>query len=183
MPQTGEMSRTADLDALVREAQRGDTAAFEAIYRSHAARVYTLCLRLCGDAGRAEELTQDVFVRTWRKIDTFRGESSFETWLYRVAVNQALTTLRSDRRRANWELLTDDPGAVAGPARQVHPGRVLDLEKAIAELPRGARTVFVLHDVEGYRHGEIAKLMGLAEGTCKAQLHRARRLLRGTLTR
>jgi RNA polymerase sigma-70 factor (ECF subfamily) len=183
MPETGEMSRTAELDALVREAQRGETAAFEAIYRRFAARVHTLCLRLCADGCRAEELTQDVFVRTWRNIDTFRWESSFETWLYRVAVNQALTALRSHRRRASWELLTDDPSAVAGPSRQAHPGRALDLEKAIAALPHGARTVFVLHDVEGYRHGEIAKLMGLAEGTCKAQLHRARRLLRGTLTR
>jgi len=183
MPQPVEMTRAADLDALVRRAQIGETAAFEALYRRFAARVHTICLRLCADGGRADELTQDVFVRTWRKIDTFRWESSFETWLYRVAVNHALTTLRSDRRRASWELLTEDPGAVAGPSRQTYPGRALDLEKAIAALPPGARTVFVLHDVEGYRHGEIAKLMGLAEGTCKAQLHRARRLLRGTLTR
>lgn len=183
MSQTVEMSRVADLDAVVREAQRGETAAFEAIYRRFAARVHTLCLRLCADGCRAEELTQDIFVRTWRKIDTFRWESSFETWLYRVAVNQALTALRSHRRRASWELLTDDPGAAAGLSRQAHPGRALDLEKAIAALPPGARTVFVLHDVEGYRHAEIAKLMGLAEGTCKAQLHRARRLLRETLTR
>jgi RNA polymerase sigma-70 factor, ECF subfamily len=183
MSQTGELSRTAELDAMVRGAQRGEVAAFEAIYHRFAARVHTLCLRLCADGCRAEELTQDVFVRTWRKIDTFRWESSFETWLYRVAVNQALTALRSHRRRTSWELLTDDPAAVAGPSRQAHPGRVLDLEKAIAALPHGARTVFVLHDVEGYRHGEIAKLMGLAEGTCKAQLHRARRLLRETLAR
>jgi RNA polymerase sigma-70 factor, ECF subfamily len=183
MSQTGEISQVADLDALVRDAQRGEVAAFEAIYRRFAARVHTLCLRICADSGRAEELTQDVFVRIWRKIDTFRWDSSFETWLHRVAVNQALTALRSSRRRAGWELLTDDPAAVAGPSRQVHPGRVFDLEKAVAALPLGARTVFVLHDVEGYRHGEIAKLMGLAEGTCKAQLHRARRLLREALTR
>jgi RNA polymerase sigma-70 factor, ECF subfamily len=183
MLQAEEMTRLADLDSLVREAQRGGVAAFEALYRRFAPKVYTLCLRLSADDGTAEDLTQDVFVRTWRKLDTFRWESSFETWLHRIAVNQALTALRSRRRRETWELLSDDPAAVAPPARQSHPGRILDLEKAIAALPPGARTVFVLHDVEGYRHGEIARLMGLAEGTCKAQLHRARRLLREALTR
>lgn len=181
--QTGEMSRTVDLDALVRDAQRGESAAFEALYRRLVPRIYTLCLRLSADSGRAEELTQDVFVRAWRRIDTYRWESSFETWLYRVAVNHALSVLRSHRLRASLELLTDDPGAAAAPSRQTHPGRALDLERAIAALPPGARAVFVLHDVEGYRHGEISKLMGLAEGTCKAQLHRARRLLREALTR
>jgi RNA polymerase sigma-70 factor, ECF subfamily len=181
--QMGEMDAVADLEALVRAAQCGDTAAFEAIYRRFSARVHTLCLRICADSYQAEELTQDVFVRIWTKLDTFRWESEFATWLYRVAVNQALSGLRAKKQRTNWELLTDDPAGVAGPSRNTHPGRILDLEKAIAALPDGARTVFVLHDVEGYRHGEIANLMGLAEGTCKAQLHRARRLLREALTR
>jgi RNA polymerase sigma-70 factor, ECF subfamily len=183
MSQTGELNRTADLDALVREAQLGGVPAFEAIYRRYVARVHTLCVRLCSDRCRAEELTQDVFVRIWQKIDTFRWESSFETWLHRVTVNQALDALRSCRRRSGWELLTGDPAELAGRSRSAHPGRVLDLEKAIAGLPDGARAIFVLHDVEGYRHVEIAKLTGLAEGTCKAQLHRARRLLREALSR
>jgi len=174
---------TEELDALVRGAQRGEIEAFERIYRRFSARVHLLCLRFAGDAGRAEELTQDVFVRLWQKIGTFRWESAFETWLHRTVVNLALSGIRADRRRATWELLTDEFASVAKPSRQPHPGRVLDLERAIAALPEGARTVFLLHDVEGYQHREIAKLMGLADGTCKAQLHRARRLLREALGR
>jgi len=171
----------ADLDDLIRALQRGDSGRFEEVYRRFGTRVYTMALRLTADRARAEELTQDVFVRIWQKIGTFRWESAFETWLHRVAVNGMLTALRAHSRRAAWELLHEDIAAVAGAARSAHPGRAHDLERAIAELPAGARAIFLLHDLEGYRHPEIAELMGLAVGTCKAQLHRARRLLREAL--
>lgn len=166
---------------LAQRAQRGDFEAFEELYRGNVARVYTLCLRLCAEAGRAEEYTQDVFVRLWEKLGSFRGDSAFSTWLHRLAVNLVLDRLRSERRRSAWLLETDDPVPLAGAVRAPEPGMRLDLERAIRSLPPGARAVFVLHDVEGYRHQEIAKLTGLAEGTSKAQLHRARRLLREVL--
>ena len=147
----------------------------------HAGRVYGLCLRLAAEPGRAEELTQDVFVRVWQKLGGFRGESAFGTWLYRLAVNTVLDALRSDGRRASRISFTDELASLDTPAPRVEPAAGLDLEKAVAALPPGARTVFVLHDVEGYRHEEIAALTGIAEGTSKGQLHRARRLLREML--
>jgi RNA polymerase sigma-70 factor (ECF subfamily) len=172
-----------DFDARIRAAQRGEVEPFERIYRRFSAKVYTMALRFTADAHRAEELTQDVFVRVWRNIGSFRWESSFETWLHRLAVNGILSGLRSEGRRSSWELLSEDVATLAGPAPSTHPGRVLDLERAVAALPAGARAVFLLHDLEGYKHREIAALTGLAEGTCKAQLHRARRLLREALSR
>ena len=170
------------MDLTVRRAQQGDTAAFEQIYRANVGRIHALCLRLCGDPVRAEELTQDVFVRAWEKLALFRGESSFGTWLHRLAVNVVLNQLKSDGRQR--KRVVDDDGAVdVLPARPTTPGDRMDLEKAIAGLPPGARRVFVLHDVEGYRHEEIAEQLGITSGGSKAQLHRARLLLREALQR
>jgi RNA polymerase sigma-70 factor, ECF subfamily len=169
---------------LVDRAQNGDTDAFGALYRAHAPRVYALCLRLEGDRARADELTQDVFVRAWERLASFRGESAFGTWLYRLAVNVVLGDRRSAWRRVRHEFTTDDPALFeATPRSPPGPALRLDLEQAIAGLPPGARAVFVLHDVEGYQHEEIAGLMGIAEGTSKTQLFRARRLLRKALDR
>lgn len=167
--------------ALVSRAQAGDLAAFEELYRQHVRRVYALCLRLSGDSALAEELTQEAFVRAWKKLVQFRGESAFSTWLHPLAVNVALAERRSRRSRDAHTFLTDDAAAFERPpAGDGLEGR-LDIERALASLPAGARAVFVLHDVEGYRHDEIAGMTGVTVGTSKAQLHRARRLLRERL--
>ena len=161
--------------------QGGDRRAFEQLYRLHVGRVYALCLRIAADSGRAEELTQDVFVRVWEMIGSFRGESAFSSWLHRVTVNVVLVDIRSSRRRSARVFATDDLSAYDTTETESQPGTAVDLEAAIASLPPQARTTFVLHDIEGYRHEEIAELMGLATGTSKAQLHRARKLLKEAL--
>ena len=168
---------------LARRAQLGDEAAFESLYREHAGRVYALCLRLSGDRTRAGELTQDVFVRCWEQLKSFRGESAFGTWLYRLAVNVVWTANRADRRREARVLPVEQPDVLEKPRDAPAVGLSLDLEQAIASLPKGAREVFVLFDVEGYAHEEIARMTGIAVGTSKAQLFRARRLLRERLER
>jgi RNA polymerase sigma-70 factor, ECF subfamily len=170
-----------DQAVLVRRVQDGDADAFEHLYRHNVDRVYAVCLRMVADVSLAEELTQDVFVRAWEAIGTFRGESAFSTWLHRLAVNVVLGRMRSLKREDRW-LLPEADGAEFGvQAAGAEPGLRLDLEAAIAKLPPGARQVFVLHDMEGYKHEEIARLTGTAVGTMKAQLHRARKLLRGML--
>jgi RNA polymerase sigma-70 factor, ECF subfamily len=171
---------------LIRRAQQGDQAAFEALYREHVGRVYALCLRLTADRARAEELTQDAFVRAWQRLASFRGESAFGSWLYRLTVNVVFLSQRTERRRELRLFASDDPAALERAPDTAGkggggPGLRLDLERAVASLPPGAREVFVLHDVEGYRHEEIARLTGIAVGTSKAQLFRARRLLREAL--
>lgn len=170
-------------EPLVRQAQDGDKAAFEQLYRKHAGRVYALCLRLSADHARAEELTQDIFVRAWQTLRSFRGDSAFSSWLYRLAMNLVLSVMRSERRQGARFTTTDELSELecANPSSTLGTG--IDLEQAIRSLPTGARTVFVLHDVEGYKHNEIAKITGLAPGTSKAQLHRARKLLREALER
>lgn len=170
-------------DLTVRRAQQGETAAFEQLYREHVGRVYALCLRMAGDRGRAEELTQDVFVRAWEKLGSFQGRSSFGTWLHRLAVNVVLGERRSEGVRVHRVFGTDAPEKFETAGRPPEPGHRMDLERAVAALPPGARAAFVLHDVEGYRHEEIAEMQGSAVGTSKAQLHRARRLLREALER
>lgn len=174
-------------ETLVARAQAGDQTAFRELYRQNAGRVYALCLRLTGDARDADERTQDVFVRLWDKLRSFRGDSAFSSWLHRLAVNVVLNERRTTGRRERRVTLADDPDNVVG-AHHAAPlpspsGLSIDLERAIAELPDGAREVFVLFDIEGYGHGEIAELTGIAEGTSKAQLFRARRLLREKLER
>ncbi|MEO5825578.1 MAG: RNA polymerase sigma factor [Gemmatimonadales bacterium] len=177
------------IDPTVEAAQRGDDAAFEVLYDIHAPQVYGTCLRLAGDAGAAADLVQDVFVEVWERIASYRGESSFSTWLHRVAINTALDASRRNHRR-NLRVAVDADlrgtgidGPLAGAARSTDVGLSIDLDDAIRRLPPGARAVFVLHDVEGYRHAEIANLLGIAEGTSKAHLFRARRLLREALNR
>jgi len=166
---------------VVRRAQQGDQSAFHELYREHVGRTYALCLRLTGSAAEAEERTQDVFVQAWRTLASFRGESAFSSWLYRLTVNVVFLSRRAARRRTQRVLTTADPEALERPGRETNPGLGMDLERAIAALPAGAREVFVLYDVEGYGHQEIADLTGIAVGTSKAQLFRARRLLRGML--
>lgn len=166
---------------LVARAQAGEVDAFEALYRAHVKRVYALCMRLAGDPDEAQELVQDVFVRAWEKLEQFRFESAFSSWLHRLTINVVFGTWRSRGRQRSRVVAIEDAGTVAEPQHEPQPRLAIDLERAIAQLPRGARTVFVLYEIEGYPHAEIARLMGLAEGTCKAQLHRARRLLREVL--
>ncbi|HWP81710.1 MAG TPA: RNA polymerase sigma factor [Bacteroidota bacterium] len=163
------------------KAQNGSHDAFEELYRIHVGRVYALCLRLSRETSRAEELTQDVFVRAWQMLHTFRGESAFSSWLHRLAVNVVLTDIRSARRRTTRVSLADDETLEDFELSVTPPGTGVDLERAIGELPTQARAVFVLHDIEGYRHEEIGKLMSIAVGTSKAQLHRARKLLKEML--
>jgi RNA polymerase sigma-70 factor, ECF subfamily len=178
-----QTTRPSAVSDLARRAQLGDEAAFESLYREHAGRVYALCLRLSGDRTRAGELTQDVFVHCWEQLKSFRGESAFGTWLYRLAVNVVWTANRGDRRREARVLPVEQPDVLEKPRDAPTVGLSLDLEQAIASLPEGAREVFVLFDVEGYAHEEIARMTGIAVGTSKAQLFRARRLLRERLER
>jgi RNA polymerase sigma-70 factor (ECF subfamily) len=168
---------------LVRAAQAGDVSAFETLYRENLNRVYALCRRMSGDAQKADELTQDVFVRAWQKIGSFRGESAFSSWLHPLAVNVAYSEGRATQRRVSRIHATDDLTPFDSGTRGAPAGLKLDLERALDLLPEGAREVFVLHDVEGYKHHEIAAMTGIATGTSKAQLHRARRLLREALQR
>jgi RNA polymerase sigma-70 factor (ECF subfamily) len=166
-------------------AAAGDRRAFERLYRAHLERVFSLCVRMCGNRARAEELTQDVFVRVWEKLPLFRGESAFSTWLHRLAVNVVLNDRKvegRERARVGPAAEGEDPGEPGVSPLPAHAER-LDLEAAIAQLPPGARMVFVLHDVEGYTHEEIAEMLGVTAGGSKAQLHRARLLLREALQR
>ncbi|HEX6929603.1 MAG TPA: sigma-70 family RNA polymerase sigma factor [Gammaproteobacteria bacterium] len=171
----------SDDEQLVQRARAGSMPAFEALYRRNSGKIYALCLRLAGDAGTAEECVQETFITAWQKLDGFRGDSAFSSWLYRIAVNTVMGSFRKRGRHnrhvrpveeGEWERLPDGASDT---------GVGMDLEAAVAALPEGARMVFVLHDVEGRRHEEISELMSIAVGTSKAQLHRARRLLRERL--
>jgi RNA polymerase sigma-70 factor (ECF subfamily) len=160
----------------VARAAAGDVCAFEALYRAHLPRVYSLVRRLTG--GRdADELTQDVFVRVWQKLGSFRGEASFTTWLHRLTVNIVIERFRSEQATRRRMLDGDAVfGTLSGPL--VSHELPMDFEAALEKLPDGAREIFVLHDVEGYKHHEIGTLLGISPGTSKAQLHRARMMLR-----
>jgi len=167
---------------LVRRAQADDRAAFDALYTQHVGRVYAVCLRMSASRPEAERLTQDVFVRAWQRLKSFRGQSAFSSWLYRLAVNVVLEDGRSTRRRTARVAVLPDPGQLERlQGKTPHDDERMDLERAIATLPPGAREALVLHDIEGYKHEEIARMTGSAVGTVKAQLHRARRLLRERL--
>ena len=172
----------------VARATAGDRQAFEKLYRVHVNRVFALCVRMTNDRAAAEELTQDVFVRAWQKLSLFRGDSAFGTWLHRLAVNVVLNARKTEGRDRNRFGVRDfedddDPIEVHFTARAFTPGLSIDLEQAIGMLPPGARKVFVLHDVEGYKHEEIAEQLAITTGGSKAQLHRARMLLRKALER
>jgi RNA polymerase sigma-70 factor (ECF subfamily) len=165
--------------------RRGEEGAFEELYRAHAGRLYSLIFRMIGAATDAEDLLQDVFLAAHRKMGSFRGEAALGTWLYRLAVNQCLDFLRG--RQVKMARATDslDEEGAAEPAdvASVVPSAItkLDLERAIAKLPDGCRTAFVLHDVEGHEHKEIAEMLGVSEGTSKSQVHKARMKLRAAL--
>ena len=186
---TGQMfppaARQAELQ-LVERCRRGELGAFEELYRTHSARLYSLALRMLGNQADAEDLLQEIFLSAHRKLESFRGEAALGTWLYRLAMNQILDHVRSRAARAGQ--LTDglDDASVLADARS---GRLadraidrIDLQRALAELPEGCRAAFVLHDVQGLEHREIADVLGIAEGTSKSQVHKARLRLRGLLS-
>ncbi|MBX6364576.1 MAG: RNA polymerase sigma factor [Gemmatimonadetes bacterium] len=162
-----------------RLAARGDRDAFERLYHRHAARIHTLARRMLGP-DEADEATQDAFVRAWSKLASFRGDAAFGTWLHRLALNVILSR-RAELARRRQRFASEDDVPEVARSRSTPPEARLDLETALARLPDGAREVFVLYDVEGYKHEEIAGLLGISVGTSKSQLHRARMLLRAHL--
>jgi RNA polymerase sigma-70 factor (ECF subfamily) len=167
----------------IRRARDGDAQAFERVYRTHVGRIYALCLRMTGDEQEAEERTQDVFVRAWEKLPSFRMESRFSTWLHRLAVNLVLQERRSKgRRRARFQT-APDMERFDRAAASAMPGTRVDLERAIQALPDGAKQVLVLRDIQGFKYKEIAEMVGVSLGTVKAQIHRARGLVQEALER
>jgi len=188
-PRRTETSDLSEADA-IRLAQQGDTAAFERIYRLHNRRVYALCLRMVGNTAEAEDLTQEAFLQLFRKIHTFRGDSAFSTWLHRLSVNVVLMKLRKKTLpETSLEETTEPDEETGGPRKDVGGPDLLltgsldrvNLQRAIEQLPPGYRAAFVLHDVQGYEHNEIAEIMGCSIGNSKSQLHKARMRLRELL--
>lgn len=188
-PRRTETSDLSEADA-IRLAQQGDTAAFERIYRLHNRRVYALCLRMVGNTAEAEDLTQEAFLQLFRKIHTFRGDSAFSTWLHRLSVNVVLMKLRKKTLpETSLEETTEPDEETGGPRKDVGGPDLLltgsldrvNLQRAIDQLPPGYRAAFVLHDIQGYEHNEIAKIMGCSIGNSKSQLHKARMRLRELL--
>src|SRR5215471_458923 len=184
VPARGGAARDAELQ-LVERCRRGELGAFEELYRAHAGRLYSLACRMLGNPADAEDLLQDIFLSAHRKLDSFRGDAALGTWLYRLAMNQILDHVRSRAGRAGQ--LTDglgDASALPDAAGHRLADRAIDridLERALAELPDGCRAAFLLHDVEGLEHREVADVLGIAEGTSKSQVHKARLRLRGLL--
>lgn len=179
MLQTDPMASPAGVEATdAMLAAAGDGRAFERLYRLHVARIHSLARRMAGNED-ANELTQEIFVRAWTKLSTFRGESAFGTWLYRLGVNLILSHRQS--RSVQRQRIDAGQEMETLPARPVSTDQRVDFEGAIAKLPKGARRILVLHDIEGYRHEEIARMMKITAGTSKAQLHRARMLMRAAL--
>lgn len=164
-----------DEQAWIHRAQRADTQAFEALYRLHAGKVYGLCLRMTGNVSEAEDCTQEAFIQAWNKLAKFRGDSAFATWLHRIAVNAVLGRMRKSKREQ--DRLQDMADVRPVRLTDADSGELRDLAAAIDRLPARARHTFVLHAVYGYSHDETAGMLGIAPGTSKAQLHRARRLL------
>jgi RNA polymerase sigma-70 factor (ECF subfamily) len=169
---------------LVARARAGDVDAFEAIYRENAARIYTLACRMAGSPEDGEDLLQEIFLQAHRKLASFKGDAAIGTWLYRLAVNHCLDYVRSRQAKMNKLTETLDAETSFEPtARRDMPIARIDLERAIERLPEGCREAFVLHDVEGFDHKEVAGLLGIAEGTSKSQVFKARMKLRGYLRR
>ena len=159
----------------IARAQRSDTRAFESLYRMHIDKVYGLCLRMTGNVSEAEDCAQEAFIQAWNKLDRFRGDSAFATWLHRIAVNAVLGRMRKSKREQDRIQVAME--TLSSPASIADTGELRDLSDAVDRLPEGARHVFVLFAVYGYSHDEASKMLGIAPGTSKAQLHRARRLL------
>lgn len=183
----GQSQSAADDLELARAAAAGDQAAFERLYAQHHRRVYSLCLRMLGNQTQAEDLTQEVFLQVFKKLGSFRGDSAFTTWLHRLTVNQVLMHFR--KRGVKLEHTSEEgdfTNVEETPLQSTRRISMVDrlaLEKSIAQLPPGYRTIFVLHDVEGYEHEEIAGILGVSIGTSKSQLHKARMRLREFLTK
>ena len=176
----------ADELALVERCREGDLGAFEELYRTHAGRLYSVAWRMVGNPVDAEDLLQEIFLAAHRKLDSFRGESALGTWLYRLATNLCLDHLRSKATRTSHltDALDDEPGLADVASRSLADRALtrMDLERALAQLPAGCRAAFVLHDVEGLEHREVAEALGIAEGTSKSQVHKARLRLRALLS-
>lgn len=181
----GRSAPKSDEMALVERCRQGDLGAFEELYQAHAGRLFSVACRILGNPSDAEDVLQEIFLSAHRKLDGFRGDSALGTWLYRLATNQCLDYLRSRGARMNQVTDTlDDAPVAAGPAgRGLAEQTVtkMDLERALTRLPDGCRAAFVLHDVEGLEHREVAEALGIAEGTSKSQVHKARQRLRALL--
>jgi len=174
-------AKSADLD-LVGRIRSGDGAAFETLYRQHATRLYNLASRMIGAHGEADDLLQDIFLLAYRKLGSFRGESSLGTWLYRLAMNHCLDVLRNRQTRMGQQTDSlDEPDAVASRVPVLGAVRRIDLERAIESLPPACRAAFLLHDVEGFGHQEVGTMLGISEGTSKSQVHKARMRIRSYL--
>lgn len=172
---TVRIDAPTDERALIRQAQRSDARAFEALYRIHIDKVYGICLRMTGNVSEAEDCAQDAFIQAWKQLKNFRGDSAFSTWLHRIAVNSVLGRMRKSKREQDRIMAVTDndrPPLTTGDL-----GEMRDLSDAVDRLPEGARNVFVLHAIYGYSHDEAGEMLGIAAGTSKAQLHRAKRLL------
>jgi len=177
--------KSADLE-LVERIRAGDGSAFEALYRQHATRLYNLASRMTGARGEADDLLQDIFLLAYRKIASFRGESSLGTWLYRLAMNHCLDVLRNRQTRMGQQtdsLDAPEAAPVASPVPVLSAVSRIDLERAIAALPPACRAAFLLHDVEGFGHQEVGTMLGVSEGTSKSQVHKARMRIRTYLAR
>jgi RNA polymerase sigma-70 factor (ECF subfamily) len=170
---------TDEADWIAR-AQRSDAGAFEQLYRMHVDRVYGLCLRMTGNVSEAEDCVQEAFIQAWNKLDLFRGDSAFSTWLHRIAVNAVLGRMRKSKREQDRMYAAMEQASA--PLSAGDSGDMRDLSEAVNRLPEGARHVFVLYAVYGYSHEETGAMLDIAPGTSKAQLHRARRLLAQQLT-
>jgi len=186
--QKAEVSKAASEAQLIARAQRGDEEAFEALFEMHKRRVYALCLRMTADTAEAEDLTQEAFLQLFRKIATFRGESAFSTWLHRLVVNVVLMHLR--KKGLQQVSLDEVDSSQEEPVKRDYGDEDrrlmasvdrINLTRAIGQLPPGYRAVFILHDIEGYEHNEIAQIMNCSIGNSKSQLHKARMKLRGRL--
>lgn len=176
---------TYNENELVKKAQQGDSTGFRQLFDSNVNRIFAFCLRMSTNPQLAEEITQDVFVKAWENLHKFRGESKFTTWLHSIAVNEFLTQKRTEKRFMQRFVQTDDVLKYdrQGEKPEFHFNTNIDLENAISVLPEQAKAVLILHDVEGYQHKEIAVLMNIEEGTSKAHLHRARKILREELSK
>jgi len=170
-------SSSEGIDDLVRRAQQGDLDAFESLYRAHVPAVFALCRRMIGDERDARDLVQDVFVRAWQRLPTFQGHSALGTWIHRLAVNVVLEQLRTSKRETLRFIDDSDTDVLPARSSENQLDASMDLDRALTQLPTGARSVFVLHDIHGYSHDEIAQMTGIAAGTARAQLWRARRAL------
>jgi RNA polymerase sigma-70 factor (ECF subfamily) len=175
--------RTADAD-LASRLREGDVTAYEELYRRHGARLYNLACRMLGQAADAEDLLQDTFLQVFRRIDTFKGDAALGTWLYRMAMNLCLDRLRSKAGRADRQTASiEDVREWRFAGRGTLDGGVkrIDLERAIARLPDACRAAFLLHDVEGFEHQEVGRMLGVSDGTSKSQVHKARMRIRAFL--